>query len=339
MKKSLMLFIGLVLSSHLHAKAGPSTGGGGFSVSCAATPVEPARTILLDLYEGAESFRFTMASASGSIEQDYFLGVKRTYELQGYPNLAETLKNEINQNLKLFFRSVKFIENSSELPTANDLGETIKLPSGCSLQQAAYFDDQNETVFILKPIWDKMDSLSQAALALHEIAFRDYRGLGDKHSMFARAFVAHVFSIGGVVPALDGVSAHSKRYSIDDSKASSFIVSNGTIMGKPIARIQFENIGGYAMLTKTWIDIPTPPWKLEKKSLSVFPYESCVVKTANVNQVSTLPINGTMAQGLSMMYEYKTGEPIRITVFKKDGTLVTSNVVSSGNHCQGSNVN
>ncbi len=339
MKKILLLVIGLVLSTHLHAKAGPSTGGGGFTVSCAATPLEPAKTVLLDLYEGAESFRFEMALASGSIEQDYFQGVKRTYELQGYPHLADTLKNDINHNLKLFFRSVKFIQNPNELPAANDLGETIPVPSQCSLQQTAYFDDQSEIVYILKPIWDKMDSLSQAALALHEIAFKSYRGLGDKSSVLSRSLVAHIFSTQGVVALLDGVSAKSKRYSIEDSQPSSFIVSNGTLLGVPTARIQFENIGGYAMLTKTWVDIKTSPWELEKKSISYFPYEICIVKTQNVNQVSALPINGTMSQGLTLKYEYVTGQPIRMTVLKQDGTVITSNIVSTGSQCQGLNIN
>ncbi|MBL7670472.1 MAG: hypothetical protein JNM39_08295 [Bdellovibrionaceae bacterium] len=65
MKKNLSLVIMMIVSFQLQAQAeaGPSSGGGGFALYCPENPIEPERTVLLDLYEGEETLRFQMAQA------------------------------------------------------------------------------------------------------------------------------------------------------------------------------------------------------------------------------------------------------------------------------------
>lgn len=338
MKKHLSLVVILMLSVHVQAKVGPSTGGGGFTVSCPENPIEPQRTVLLDLYEAEDSLKFQLAQASGSIEQDYFQSAKRTYELQGYPDLADSMKNDLLNNLKRFFRIVKFVQNSSELPKANDLGDTSWIPSQCQVQQLAYFDDLSETVFILQPLWDKMDSLSKAALAQHEIAFRHYRTLGDKDSSMARRLVGHMFSASGPLPVRDGVASNSRRYYMQDKELSTVLVTQGYSMGKSMIRVQFEHLAGYAILAKTWADFESPAWDLEARYSPAAPFESCVVKTPGVNQVVISPLKGTITSNLYLKYEYITGRPVVMTVLDNDGQVITTSQVT-GNKCLGSALN
>ena len=150
---------------------GGMEGGGGFTINCAQTPVEPGRIETLDLYEGSQIPEFVMAKASGNLAEDYFLGVKNTYALQGYPDLAEGRREEILESLKAFFRHTQFVDSESQLPKANDLGNLPSIPPTCRVQQIAFYADTLQRIYILKPLWDQLDSLSQAALVQHELFY------------------------------------------------------------------------------------------------------------------------------------------------------------------------
>ena len=154
----LCLFITAISLNLLARESGPSTGGGAYVITCPENPLEPALNVLLDLYEGSHVLRFNMKKASSSIEQDYVDSVRQTYTLQGFPNFKHPTDDELISQLKDFFRSVKIIENPNELPVANDLGETPKIPSQCQIKQLGYFSDEDQVIYILKPLWDKLDS-------------------------------------------------------------------------------------------------------------------------------------------------------------------------------------
>ena len=311
------------------ALQGPSTGGGGFVVSCPATPLEPAQTVLLDLYEAEEEFNFEIMKASGSIAQDYFKSADRTYTLQGYPDLAGTLRDEINTSIKRFFRIVKFVNDTKDLPVANDFGKKPQIPSQCQLQQIAYFDDASETVFVLQSIWDKLDTLNQAALVTHEIVFRNYRSLGENDSYNARVFVAHAYSVKGPLPVNSGLLSQNKKYTIvDDGRVTSLNVSHGFRLGLTTARLQFSQIGDYAMIAKTWADISSPVWELETQYEANSERLMCIVKTPNVNHVATAPLSGTMLTNHSVTLEYITGKPLRLKVMSAEGSVLVDHFLS-----------
>lgn len=333
MKTQLVLGIALSLTLTT-AKAlafGPSTGGGGFVVSCPQTPVEPARAQLLDLYEAQEQLGFEIMQTSGSIEQDYFGGVDRTYTLQGQPALAEAIQEDISKNLKRFFRNVKFVTEGSDLPAADDIGQKPVLPSQCRLQQLAYFDDRSETIYILQPLWEQLDSLNQAALVTHEIGFKYYRSLGEKDSRNARVFVAHAYSVKGPSPVNDGIMIPNKDFSLPGKYISQFTVMPGTMVGRSTARLQFQHIAGYAMFSKTWTDIESPVWNLKAKYLNNMHHEVCIVKTPNVNSVTSAPLQGTMFSNHYVTLEYITDQPARLKITDSNGVVVVENYITGCN--------
>ncbi|MBL7670137.1 MAG: hypothetical protein JNM39_06600 [Bdellovibrionaceae bacterium] len=285
------------------------------------------------------SVRRNRPQASGSIEEDYFQAAKRTYDRQGFPDLADNQKTDILNNLKRFFRSVKFVQNASELPVANDLGaETPWIPSQCQIQQMAFFDDLSTTVYVLKPLWDKMNSLSKAALVKHELAYEHQRGLGAKDSFMARRYVAHTFAIHGPEAILEGATPNSRRYIMQDQgRFSSLVVTHGNSMGKPKVMIHFDFLNAYPMLAKTSAVIDSPVWELESKEpTETEPFGTCIVKTPGIDHVATSAINGTTTSGLSLKLDYKTGLPIKLTILDSEGRVMTSGNLTGSNNCSGS---
>jgi hypothetical protein len=78
------------------------------------------------------------------------------------------------------FRQLKdlviLLKKDERLPPANDLGETpASVPSGCEIEQLAYFQDQQRRLWIQEEIWNALDSLNQAALLHHEVIYHSYR--------------------------------------------------------------------------------------------------------------------------------------------------------------------
>lgn len=332
MKLSIAIATSMILLYTVNGFAklmGPSTGGGGFAISCPETPLEPARTMLLDLYEAEEVYKFQLVKASHNLEEDYFRSANRVYSLQGHPYLAESLKSDISKNLRNFFRSVKFVKNISELPLAKDLGEVPWVPSQCNIQQVAYFDDQSSTIYILKPLWDKLDSLNQAALAQHELSYMHQRMLGEKNSKISRLHVGHAFSVAGPTPVNDGLTSDSSLFTFKDERLSALAVTHGFSLGQSIARLQFKQIGGIPLLSKTWVDFASPIWDL---ALAYDPSESnfsCVVKTPDTHIVTSAPLLGLYtndfgANQFTAELEYITNQPVKITVRRSDGSILTS---------------
>lgn len=334
----------LLLSFSAYSWAGPSTGGGGFVINCPPNPIEPNGSAeLLDLYEGRQLLGFSMAASSEDLAEDYLQSVKRTYALQGHPTLGQEKREEILENLVLFFRYSKFVNSPSELPQANDLGAPPKIPSGCRIEQVAYFDDQSDVIYILKPLFDKMRPLDQAALVSHELNFRHMRELKDDSSQISRRTVAHSFSSRGPVDIKEGLSSESKSYTasdIDYSKTSStnivsrFYLERLIVPGGHIQRVQFIYLHGMSMLAKTYIDLPGKEWNVKfGRSVSNINHWGCIVQTPDQDQKVTVPIKGSMInQLLSIQFIYKTGEPITF-VLMKDGRVLSEVRVDMG--CQG----
>lgn len=337
-----LLVILLVFHSSAEASvpAGPSTGGGGFVVVCPATPLEPASAQLLDLYQGP-GLGLVMAKASGNLEQDYFDGVDRTYTYQGAPDLAEDRRVEISENLSAFFLSAKMVGSAAELPQAHDFGKLPWIPSQCQLQQVAFFDDITETIVILKPLFERLSSVEQAALVSHELLYRDLRNLKDATSELTRLTVAHIYAVRGVVPLLDGLRADVSRsfhtrpvgqgLSAADGVSSLFVTPMTGI--REISRLQFTQLLGRPQLTKTWVDIPRLPVNLKMGLAKGSGHYVCLVQDA-ISLSFTSEIQGSSSVGLTLRVSYSQGNPIQLTLLNH-GVTLSEGYLSGGPNCDG----
>jgi hypothetical protein len=307
-------------------------------VVCPATPLEPARTELLDLYEGRNLPGFVMAVSRGGIEADYFAAVDRTYTLQGEPDLAEALRSEVLENLRRFLRSVNFVDSPQEMPAANDAGNLPWIPASCRLEQVAFFDDTAQSVTVLRGLWEKMDSLNQAALVHHELFYREMRPLKDRDSVLSRRAVAHVYSVRGPVPLLDGLSAASQRYlaQTEGANGSTNEISLFHLTPFPAAnfsRLQFAALQGRPALAKSWVDVPLQNWNLRFGRSPVDPnYIGCIVRDENTDVVLEGPVQGTMFPGLKVQISYKTGLPVSLRLYR-GAELLSEGLVGGAGNC------
>ena len=326
----------LLIAAPAWAAFGPSTGGGGFVVSCPGTPVSPATTELLDIYEGRESLRFQMAKPTGHLREDYFASVDRTYTIQGDPNMAEQIRNEIDSNLTKFMQSTKFVEKAEEMPIASDIGQLPWIPSQCLVQQVAYFDDRSDTIYVLRPLWQQMDSVNQSALVSHELYFRGFRQAGELTSENARRTVAHIYALMGPPPLNEGLPHGAPSFSASGSdgapKISVFRAVNFRAFG--ITRLQFTHVNGIALFSKTTADFPKMTWDFEFGRSTENPgLVACILRTPGVNQQVSAPLNTVMVKGYSIQLTLKTGEPVKMNILK-DGFLVLSEgYVGGGSNC------
>lgn len=93
------------------------------------------------------------------------------------------------------------------LPLSNDIGKYHIQPN-CSLEQIAYYSDEEGELRISKPFWDKLSWLHKAALVGHEVSYLVTRRWGIENqtssklmtSESSREFVGELFSTAGAVP-------------------------------------------------------------------------------------------------------------------------------------------
>ena len=313
------------------AAAGPSSGGGGYVVSCAQTPLEPAKVELLDLYEGENTLRFTMAVPTGSLLEDYFAGVKRTYTFQGYPQMADQLREDIVRNLRNTLRTIHFVAHAAEMPNAYDLGDLPWIPSACALEQIAFFDDAMQRIYVRKDLWEKLDSMNQAALLFHELWYRELRLLKDTTSIYARRTVAHIFAVRGPISLKDGLTDQSRQMSIGNYTESSTEISTFHLTANSLPyggyRAQFSHLQGRPQLAKTWVDLPSFPGRM-KFAIRNDLKGGCVVDSDETPVDIVLPMQGTLVPGLSIRYSYRKGEPVSFALMKNGTVLSTGDVQS-----------
>lgn len=335
MKTKILVCLSSMFVSSL-AWAGPSTGGGGFGVFCGPTPISSASVELLDLYEG-EQRGYTMVQTTGDLKQDYFESVKRTYTIQGIPELAEEQRSEIQTNLLRFMQSVKFVKSVQDLPVAKDLGAVPWVPTQCSIQQIAYFDDASTTIYVLRSAWDQIGLVGQSALVSHELISNDARRNGALTSSYARLAVAHMYAATGPTPLLFGVPQGSTLFYASplSSRGAYTAFYSFALPASNVRRLQFYSIGGRAMLTQTWAYIPLIPGDFAFGASASQPeITGCILQTKGVDtQVSAL-IQGSMTPNYRVTYKLKTGEPIKLTFEDNDG-IFEEESVDGGSNCSG----
>lgn len=200
------LLTALILTSQIStsfAKSadGAGSSGGGFAVVCRDQNNNIASAELLDLYEARNRYGLSLLHSTGSLEGDFMIGVQNTYHLQGYDEIL------IDQDVKRlgfdrFMDIVEFIRSPKKIPSINDIGKTVSLPNNCRTEQVALFLDQTHRVLIDEALWDKLDSLSQAALISHEEFYFQYRKYNESTSENSRSAVAHIYS-RNTIPVLN----------------------------------------------------------------------------------------------------------------------------------------
>lgn len=337
-----ILLIGsfIYMQQSVFALEGPSTGGGGFVVSCSANILEPASLQMLEMYEGKLVMGFSMAQASGDLVQDYLAAVDRTYSMQGYPNLAEELQEDIKENLKKFARVIKFVETPQQLPMANDLGRLPYIPSSCRVQQIAFFADHETTVYVRRDLWNQLDSANQVALILHELFYSHERKLNEVTSESTRRLVAHMMAVSGPIPIKEGIPADAPTFSTSDHSASksnltsSFWAVQMTGGGEKVLKLQFSQIFGRPQLTATWAYVPFFDWDLKFASYPAGSSQHrCILQTPNLEGEITSPLSGTMMSGYSISIKYRTGEPITLSL-KQGHRVLAQGPVGAGPECR-----
>lgn len=137
--------------------------------------------------------------------------------------------------------------------------------------------------------------------------------------------MGHIFSVSGPDTVLDGVPANYRTFSTFDLKETTNVFAINAFLGStPIVRLQFKQLGGIPLIAKTTVDFPSPTWDLALAFDTVENRPVCVVKTPDINIVQTAPLWGMTNFNMSVKLEYVTGKPVRLTVYRADGTIFTS---------------
>lgn len=306
--------------------SGVVSGGGGYAVVC------EDNVTLLDIYEGSKLPNFKMATTTGTIEEDYFLGVKRTYEYQGGDYSAEERREEIINSLRSFFARVVFVDDAADLPLSNDVGPVPLIPSDCKLEQIAFFDDNAEIISIVRSRFEELDALNQAALVSHELSYHYFRGLKESTSALSRLQVAHIYAVVGPTPLDDGLNETSlsfssthcgENYGLPQNEclpSSSFWITKLVLPdARSITRVQFSQIAGRQLLSKTWVDVPTAGWDLRFGRFAAPSTKDgigfgCIVKDQGHDDIYNLVLEGSQIEGarFSIQLSSNTDQPLTI---------------------------
>jgi hypothetical protein len=349
--KRLLLLISLLL--HAFSAYTGVVSGGGYAIVCNEDGATIPHVQLLDIYEGDLLTGFIMAESKGNLAEDYFQSVKRAYAYQDSPYSAEERRDEILGSLEQMLSGVVFLENPADLPVSKDLGSVPPIPDNCHIEQIAFYDGNLEKCYILQSRWNQLDSLNQAALLSHEIAYKYFRELGDKTSLLSRRLVAHNYAEQGPVSLTDGLNETSKTFSttrcgapygLPDNEchpiSTLWITNLEPENEQSVVRLQFSQIEGRPLLTKTWVDVPTSAWELNFGRFFVPGSDEasfgCIVQNPEIDFEGILDLQGTQTDGssLKLWVSAKTNEPLQIAPVI-DGKIGYPAAIIGRNYCRG----
>lgn len=186
---------------------GTINGGGGAGLRCGG------KLEVLDLYEARKAGLQLVAVPQTNAEAVSLVAVRIANhfwnpETVPLPKLVQGLADDIVAPIMegRAFKNhatgkeeeVQFVEN---LQLSNDYGNFV-VPSGCHLEQIAYFSDEQTKLLIVKTAWEQLDFLSKSILIAHELFYMVNRRegietlLGEKAhtSEFTRRFVGRLFA-------------------------------------------------------------------------------------------------------------------------------------------------
>lgn len=333
----------LTLASAIAMADGPSSSGGGAALVCRSSEGKIEYSELLDLYEARVVMHRPLVQPTGSVTRDYFLAAANTYRLQGAPGLADREKAAIEENLRRFFDIAQMTAPGVKLPTLGDLGEAPQAPEGCAIEQLAIFHDEiPNRVEIDSEIWNSLNSVNRSALVTHEAYYAWERTLRERTSQNTRVAVGIIYAASGVEPVKSGVPQDALTCFSEDPR---FLRQHGRSSGSdrlssfsvyPVmtpegkgTRLQFGQIGGRPILTKTTVEIPGVEFALGKiewdQTLNI-PVSK--VSEANKNVHLEIPLRGGVRENASVEVSYVTGQPVRLS-FKVNGVTETEEILTT----------
>lgn len=298
----------IAISLHAHARdTGTSTSGGGYAVVCRDASGVINSATLLDLVEAVQRYNLSLPQATGSLEADYNRALANRYRLQGLKEID--LGNESLGDLQKFFTKVQF--KDTPLISLNDMGQVVADLGNCKLEPVAVFHDDIDQVEINLEIYNKLDSLSQAALVCHENYYHYERGLNETTSEGARLLVAHVFSNSNL-PAVDAdmpakhLVCVTAGTSGQDSEFYAYKIEN---RGETV--LQLRSIMGRTVITKATVSLQDG--FLTALANSSQPQLSPEAR----NMTARAPVSGDYAQEWDIEAVYSVGQPVLIRLYEK----------------------
>ncbi|MBC7465951.1 MAG: hypothetical protein H7256_08155 [Bdellovibrio sp.] len=228
----LLLVLGIWFNSHLAVAAIGGIGdGGGQAVVCRDENSQIVSAELLDIYEAKNFFLFDLKYDSKLstldlarqkakiVGESMALGLstsKWTSTIGNIPTdsyeLSSKLLSTWPSKVDVATEWVEWLESNSKripsgvaIPAVGDSHPRI-VPSkkGCQIEQVAIYKDGNRSIYFVEDIWQKFDSLSQAALLLHESIYFQIRQTGDLTSDRTRKIVGLLFANYNFTPLLAG---------------------------------------------------------------------------------------------------------------------------------------
>jgi len=204
--KSLWFMASLMAVASAEARRGVGSSGGGYAVVCRGLDRAILSAETLDLFEARTLHGLRLIEGSGDVYRD-FARVVQTYRRMGGD--SRPLGSEVEDHFQQILQAIHFVPESKMLEPADDLGEVVAPPAGCAIEQLAIFKDDSNQLFVARDIWSRLDSLSQAALLQHEVAYLMFRKVGESTSRNARRLIGQLFSTspGSTLPELVGSDA------------------------------------------------------------------------------------------------------------------------------------
>lgn len=169
-------FLLMITNNAFSTYGGDRVGNGGDVVSC----LGKEKLYILEEYEAHSFYRKNLKI--GSPEQD-FIGKVQT--LINIFKISSPVRYEFYQkNFQYFLKHVKFTNNLKDIDDAYEY-----LNSDCRSIQTAYFKQSEQgqiSYYILREIWEKLNSDQKALLVMHELVYTEAYLIGHRSSVYAR---------------------------------------------------------------------------------------------------------------------------------------------------------
>ena len=154
---------------------GTINGGGGVGLRCGD------KLEMLDVFEArAQGLTFgTLSSQDEAVRlvsmriADHYWNPETIPQAKHRSLIASTLVTQIFEGRSFRNAVTNRDENVTyvgSLPLSNDFGK-YKIPTGCALEQIAFFSDEQTQLSIVKAAWNKLDWLSKSVLVAHELVY------------------------------------------------------------------------------------------------------------------------------------------------------------------------
>jgi len=163
--------------------------GGGKGVLCGSN------LRILDLYEAEEIFHESLIKKEDLDSTLFQFALPISLYFNGQdPLRAEAYRGEIAKGVhQEFTRRLIDLPLGQKLPLSDDATLPVMLP-GCSVVQIALFDDVSDTIQRDLALWNRLDSVNQAALILHEYWYKVARSRSLKTSDDTRRMIGLLMS-------------------------------------------------------------------------------------------------------------------------------------------------